>query len=525
MNFVCRRDGLGQERCGVAGIFILATFAFIFLGSGCSDGVRELSSQEILEFNRIDAGSPSVDMGRVVRAKHAAGPYRVVPDDVLELTMPSILQVVTAESAAVDAEASPLMCRIRGDGTISLPVVGGLFVAGHSLAEIEEDVVAAYYPTYTQSHPGVFVRVAEFKTYKVSVTGAVTEPGVYELRGDQMSLVALIREAQGIIPEGASIIRIERESGANSASAAMHLKPTGIGTSFGAPRKKSVSLAAFMDSHDVQSGQNALIHLSFQPQEQGSTIGYLSIKRQDRIIVQERINLGSEAQRFATLGRAVQIDPSVSVVDLNAKLTSLVSLLYGHSRYNPSLQFASAAIEAPGETDSLDTLAEDIQRVEQYRDKPVSTAEQTQDTIVLPVKGTNIPFADIALHEGDRVVVERLHMPLFAVIGLVRTPGNYEYPPGAQYNLVQAIAFAGGLDPGAEPRYVTIYRLRQDGSIARVALKLKDGSRLTDELNIPLKRGDIVSVEHTPRTRKNQFLRDVFRVTIGTYFGPDDFWD
>jgi len=199
VNFVYSRCVLGKIRSRFAGILISAVLCVLLLLSGCSDGVKALSPQEILEFNKIGPGEVRVDMTRVVRATHITGPYRVVPDDVLELTMPSVLRVVASESVRDEDGIEPFTCRIRDDGAISLPVVGDLLVAGRSLAEIERGVASAYYPKYTQERPAVFTRVSEFKTYKVSISGVVKEPGVYELRGDQMSLVSLLKEAGGII--------------------------------------------------------------------------------------------------------------------------------------------------------------------------------------------------------------------------------------------------------------------------------------------------------------------------------------
>jgi protein involved in polysaccharide export with SLBB domain len=537
VNFVMRGSCLYSKKCVVVVIYSLAILASLLLVSGCSDGVRDLSPQEILEFNQIGPEDVHADMTHVVRASPTIGSYRVVPDDVLELVMPSILRVVASESVRDEYEAEPFTCRIRDDGTISLPVAGDLLVAGRSLAEIERGVVSAYYPKYTQERPAVFARVAEHKTYKVSITGVVGAPGVYELRGDQMSLFALLREAQGIIirtqmggaSNGASAIRIERVNSSSAGYTPVHFNSaTNAGNAVPANsgnRKKSLSLATFMDSQGIQAGQNVDIKLSFRPQEQGSTTGYLSIKRQERTIVRERINLASEAQRLALLSRATSLDPCVSMVYLNNELTSLVSMLYGHSVYDASVQFASTALSESPSMPDLMNVAKDIQKVEQHRNTPTARPKPNEETIILPVTGMNVPYADVALQEGDRVIVEQLHMPLFAVVGLVASPGNYEYPPGADYNLLQAVAFAGGLDPRADPRYVTVYRLKGDGSIARITFKLKDGSRLTDQLNIPLKRGDIVSVEHTPRTRTVRFLNDTFRMTIGTYFRPEEIWD
>jgi len=113
-------------------------------------------------------------------------------------------------------------------------------------------------------------------------------------------------------------------------------------------------------------------------------------------------------------------------------------------------------------------------------------------------------------------------------MGLVTRPGCFPYPVTAEYNLVQAIALAGGLDLIADPRYVTVYRLNANGEVSSVTVQLvspRKQERLTESLSLPLKPGDIVSVEHTPRTRMNLFFDRIFRVTLGLYFSPDDLWN
>ena len=153
---------------------------------------------------------------------------------------------------------------------------------------------------------------------------------------------------------------------------------------------------------------------------------------------------------------------------------------------------------------------------------------QEPEALVLPVKGFNIPFVDVALNDGDSVIVERLAQPLFSVIGLVNRPGNFPYPPNVQYNLMQALAFAGGFNLAADPRYASVYRLKQDGTIVSAIFKLvnvEKSLQFTDALNVHIKPGDIVAVEHTPRTRTKLFLDSVFRINIGTYLRMEDAWD
>jgi protein involved in polysaccharide export with SLBB domain len=140
----------------------------------------------------------------------------------------------------------------------------------------------------------------------------------------------------------------------------------------------------------------------------------------------------------------------------------------------------------------------------------------------------NIPFADVVLAEGDTVIVEPPQDQSVSVVGLVARPGNMPYPPGTRYNLIQAIAFAGGLDLIADPRYVSVYRLAPDGEIASVTFQLVNPRRpqqLTGTLALPLKPGDVVSVEHTPRTRTNVFFDRVFRISLGLYVSPESLWN
>jgi polysaccharide biosynthesis/export protein len=154
----------------------------------------------------------------------------------------------------------------------------------------------------------------------------------------------------------------------------------------------------------------------------------------------------------------------------------------------------------------------------------VGSDEEEVISTVLPVKGFNIPFRDVALQEGDTVVVEQLQIPLFCVLGLVARPGSYPYPPLAEYTVGQALGFAGGLSQMEDPRYVTVYRLAEDGSVVRVALQLIKKDAFTAALNTPIRPGDVVAVERTPRTRMNAVVNNLVRINTGVYVTGNDLW-
>ncbi|HPD13655.1 MAG TPA: polysaccharide biosynthesis/export family protein [Planctomycetota bacterium] len=98
--------------------------------------------------------------------------YRVCPGDVLDLAMPSVLRGI---GEAGDRAAS-YACRVSQEGSIWLPVVGEMPVAGKTLLEIETAVTAAYFPKYVKNRPAVIARVSERGTSVLSVVSTAAGP-------------------------------------------------------------------------------------------------------------------------------------------------------------------------------------------------------------------------------------------------------------------------------------------------------------------------------------------------------------
>ena len=123
----------------------------------------------------------------------------------------------------------------------------------------------------------------------------------------------------------------------------------------------------------------------------------------------------------------------------------------------------------------------------------------------------------MALQDSDTIIVEPLEPEIFTVTGLVNRPGNFPYPANVRYNLMQALAFAEGLDRVAEPRYATVYRQKSDGTIVDITFQIVKKSKLTNAINTAIKPGDIIDVGHTDQTRQNVLFDRIFRFTFGAF--------
>ncbi len=145
---------------------------------------------------------------------------------------------------------------------------------------------------------------------------------------------------------------------------------------------------------------------------------------------------------------------------------------------------------------------------------------EVKDTI-LPVKGLNIPVGNVALFGGETIEVERYEPDTFTVIGLVKKSGAYEYPPEVTYNLMQALAVAGGVDTVADPPYATIFRKDKDGKILAATFGIA-GSGMALSSGFEIKPGDVIAVEHTALSWSRALLAQVLRINIGFFFDPTD---
>jgi len=447
------------------GCLLIVLIAPLYVG-GCGDNVRAPTVDQIAAFEAAAPIVPPVDMDRINRAKLYTGPYRVVPGDVLEFIMPALLRAVTEaeiRSARVqNAREEPFICRVSDEGTIALPAVGELDAAGKSLAEIEAEAIRAY-ASYAVNRPSIYVRVLEYRTSRIYIGGVVEKPGVYTLRADQMTLVSLLTEAGGIAAAGAAVVRV---IGSNVEEAALEKAAS------------SVSEPTLVEPATTTPGASPAV----SPR---STATRLSV-------------------------------PSWSSVHMAASPRIRATV-----RSQPPDETASSA-RALETTDSHDRVVPSHPMPDE---RPGPDEEPEHATIVLPVVGMNVPFKDVSLAEGDTVVVEPVQMPLISVVGLVRNPGNFEYPPHARYNLAQVIALAGGLDMDVDPRYATVYRLKPDGTILRLAFRLIEDEQYTDRFNVSVRPGDLVAIEHTPRTRTAAFINRVVRLSVGTWIDIGDLWN
>jgi len=121
--------------------------------------------------------------------------YILGPEDTLQI------RVLDAE------EIGPAPYPIDLRGNLDLPHIGRIHAAGLTIEQLESKLTERF-KEYLQE-PVVTVSVAEFHSQPISVLGAVSSPGVHQIRG-RKTLFEVISEAGGLKPEAGNTIKIAR---------------------------------------------------------------------------------------------------------------------------------------------------------------------------------------------------------------------------------------------------------------------------------------------------------------------------
>jgi polysaccharide export outer membrane protein len=129
------------------------------------------------------------------------GDYRIGPQDLLDIN--------TFEAPELNRTV-----RVSENGEVSMPLLGGIQVAGLTARQLET-TMAARLREYLKD-PHVSVMVTAIESHPISVIGEVNKPGVFQVRGSK-TLLEMLSMAQGLAPDAGDEVLVMRSAGFNRA--------------------------------------------------------------------------------------------------------------------------------------------------------------------------------------------------------------------------------------------------------------------------------------------------------------------
>ena len=173
--------------------------ATAIISTGCQRGMYNASSlpPELVASPAIDVRT--LDLSRLASA--TANSQLIGPGDTLNMTV-----VTGAEERQPDAWP----VRVNEDGTVQVPLVGSIQLAGLDLQSAQNVVRQTSIKRGIYKNPSVSIGVEQRQTNRVTVLGAVEEPGTYDLDSATSNLLAAISSAGGLGEDASQIIEIRQ---------------------------------------------------------------------------------------------------------------------------------------------------------------------------------------------------------------------------------------------------------------------------------------------------------------------------
>lgn len=153
-------------------------YLLLFLATA---GLAGCGMRSAAQYNAAGTVDPEVFMAASVAPE--TSDYRIGPSDKLNLT---VFQVEDLSFEEIFVDAS---------GKLQLPLLGSVQAAGLTPAELSSDLERRLGAQYLRN-PRVSVSVTEAASQKITIDGAVTKPGVYEMRG-RTTLLQAVAMAEG----------------------------------------------------------------------------------------------------------------------------------------------------------------------------------------------------------------------------------------------------------------------------------------------------------------------------------------
>ncbi|MDI6852065.1 MAG: polysaccharide biosynthesis/export family protein [Deltaproteobacteria bacterium] len=190
---------------------VAMTLLGLVLAGGCGGSSQQAITAQAMTQRQAPNSSSELQNKLMVQTTQAslAGykDYQIGPEDLLEILFLG-LDDLNRE------------VRVNGQGEITVPLVNAVNVAGLSPQQVEEKLMKLYREREFINNPHITVQVKEYRHQRVMVTGAVAQPGSYEVIGPR-TLLEMLGKAGGLNDRAGDMVHLVRnQSAADRAKAA-----------------------------------------------------------------------------------------------------------------------------------------------------------------------------------------------------------------------------------------------------------------------------------------------------------------
>jgi len=188
-----------QRHISPAAALWLAVAALIYLLPGCAHRAYRASNLPPQYMAPATMDLDALNLSGLV--ERSISTDVIQPGDLLEVSMITDFTKLTATTTPV---------RVAEDGSIVVPLVGQLTVAGLEIKQAERLLNAESISRGIFRTPSITLTMKQCHTCKVTVVGAVKNPGTHDLPRGSTSLMSALLAAGGLSKEAGTEVEIRR---------------------------------------------------------------------------------------------------------------------------------------------------------------------------------------------------------------------------------------------------------------------------------------------------------------------------
>lgn len=355
------------------------------------------------------------------------------------------------------------------DGSVNLPVVGGVPVAGMTLRDASLAIAARYRGELR--HPRVTLNLLRSRPLRVAIAGEVRQPGLYTLplnENAQFPTVAQALQTAGGVTQAANLRQVELR-------------------------------------RLQRGGQTQVLRLNlWELITNGDVSQNLALRDGDTLVIPETAALNpTEGVQLADSNLAADSSRPIDVA-LVGEVARPGSYKVGGGTSGGRPTLTQAIQQAGGITLTANIREIQVRRTTRRGNAQMINIDFTQ---LLQAGDLN---QDILLQQGDVVTIptaaqltpEEMARSAAAnvapaavrvnVVGEVNNPGTIQVPPNTTLN--QAVLSAGGFNRRARRSSVQLLRLNPNGSITRRTIRVDLDRGIDNENNPLVVNGDVIVV-------------------------------
>ncbi len=401
--------------------------------------------------------------------------------------------------------------QVQADGSLSLPLIGSLSVAGMTL-EQASNAVKERYGKYLK-RPWITLKLLAPRPLQIAIAGEINRPGAYTISsaagpggtteqiGTQMPTISRALRMAGGITQSADVrqIKIRRpqrngpeqiinidlwellQAGDLRADVTLRDGDTiFIPTVTSLNRQEAPTLAvANITGQSTQPINIAVVGEVSRP-------GTYTLAKEAQSRVQDNNEMGENSGLFAA-----KETPGSGETVLQQTVTRAIKMAGGITPVADIRQIQVRRLTRAGTEQIINV---NLWQLLEAGDVSQDLALQQGDTVIVP-KAENLDAAEGAEVANSNFSPDAIKVSL---VGEVVKPGSFALLPNTSLN--QALVAAGGFNKArAEMDSVDLIRLNPNGTVSRLTVKVDFSATANQETNPKLQNNDVIMVRRSGR--------------------------